>query len=377
MKKLLIRIVVILMIALCAVSVVNFPNIANAAVQTEFTSSSKLSVRFKQSKEQLFLKDKTKVLTAYVNVAGGTGNLKSVTWKSSNTSVATVDKNGKVTAKKCGTTTITCSVVNRMNAKASATCKVVVYDGSISLSSSNVSLNALKNEAKQLECSIKYLDIKTKDISWSSSNAKIATVDKNGKVTAKGVGNVTITAKNKATGHTATCKVAVYEEKILGVKAKEQTKSNTCSGAASLAVMKYVGSSFKGTDVDLYKAMSKEHTVGDVVKQLNKYIKGSPYKYGTYPNKTKWTDAVIKSIKSGYPVIALVKFSNNDYFKYSTNGHYTVIRGYKKDANGSITLYIADSYKITKNKGTFSIPLDTMYKYNKNKYSSCYLILKK
>lgn len=47
---------------------------------------------------------------------------KSITWKSSNKKVATVDKNGKVTAKKKGTCTITAVTSNGKKAK----CKITV-----------------------------------------------------------------------------------------------------------------------------------------------------------------------------------------------------------------------------------------------------------
>ena len=49
---------------------------------------------------------------------------KSVSWKSSNTKVATVDKNGKLKAVGAGTATITCTAKDGNGAK--ATCKVTV-----------------------------------------------------------------------------------------------------------------------------------------------------------------------------------------------------------------------------------------------------------
>lgn len=56
---------------------------------------------------------------------------------------------------------------------------------------------------------------KLKQATWTSSNTKVATVDRNGKVTAKGKGTATITAKAKYSNSnaTATCKVTVKENK--------------------------------------------------------------------------------------------------------------------------------------------------------------------
>jgi hypothetical protein len=67
-------------------------------------------------------KGKTLILKATItpsNVAN-----KTVTWKSSNSSIATVDKNGKVTAKKAGIVTITCTAND--GSKKSATCRITV-----------------------------------------------------------------------------------------------------------------------------------------------------------------------------------------------------------------------------------------------------------
>lgn len=116
-----------------------------------------------------------------------------VKWSSSNASVATVDSNGKVTAKAAGTATITASCGNY-----SATTAVTVNKKEVALKSITVTpasktlivgetqlLNITKNPANTTA---------TGTISWKSSNANIAAVGANGKVTAKAAGTATITA---------------------------------------------------------------------------------------------------------------------------------------------------------------------------------------
>lgn len=127
-------------------------------------------------------------------------------WKSSNTKVATVNSKGKITAKKVGKTTITVT----MKSGATATCKVTVQKKKVTtskLSLSATKLTILKGQKKKLTVTRNPISA-TEKITWESSDTKIASVDKNGKITAKKTGTVTITAKT-SNGKKATCKVTV------------------------------------------------------------------------------------------------------------------------------------------------------------------------
>ena len=128
---------------------------------------------------------------------------KKCTWSSSNTSVATVDSNGKVTAKQVGTATITVKTANGKTASCNVTVQAVPT--SVSLNKTSLTLDVSKSYT--LAKTVSPSNAVT-SYTWSSSNTRVATVDGNGKVTAKQVGTATITVKT-ANGKTATCKVTV------------------------------------------------------------------------------------------------------------------------------------------------------------------------
>ena len=165
-----------------------------------------------------------------------TGTNKTVSWSSSNASVASVDKNGKVTAKTKGTATITAKVDG-----VSASCKVTVNESAkttIKLDKTKVTLGVGE------PCTLKATVSPSQKITWTSSNPKIVKVDANGKLTVTKAlydiedywADVKITAK--ANGVSATCIVSAdgYRtyHKYAIVPVYEPTDLDVCKGCGRL-----------------------------------------------------------------------------------------------------------------------------------------------
>ena len=148
----------------------------------------------------------TQTLTATVKPDNATD--KTVTWTSSNTSVAKVDR-GKVTAVAQGTATITAKAGDK-----TATCSVTVKQKVIPVTSitlDRVTLTMTEGDTQTLTAMVKPDDATDKTVTWTSSNTRIAKVD-GGKVTAVAQGTATITAK--AGDKTATCTVTVNQKVV-------------------------------------------------------------------------------------------------------------------------------------------------------------------
>ena len=128
-----------------------------------------------------------------------------VTWKSSDTNVVTVSDNGLVKAVGTGTATI------KINAGSKgASCKVTVMQPvtSISLNRTSLTLNALGTY--KLTATANPSTALNREVSWSSSNPEVATVDQTGFVTAITKGTTTITATAKdGSGVYKSCMVTV------------------------------------------------------------------------------------------------------------------------------------------------------------------------
>ena len=123
-------------------------------------------------------------------------------WYSTNPAVATVDRNGLVTAQKPGKTTIVADTYPR-----SLRCGVTVISnvGKVTLNEDELFLENIGGTAA-LRASVAVENGDAVPITWTTSNPAAATVDPFGLVTAVGDGEALITATTPD-GHSACCNV--------------------------------------------------------------------------------------------------------------------------------------------------------------------------
>lgn len=127
---------------------------------------------------------------------------KTVTWKSSDKTVATVDESGLVTAVGNGTANITATTED---GNYTATCKVTVEIPELTLSLDKTELTLTQTEEQQ-KLTATVSDPEEK-VTWLSSDPFVATVTRDGTVTAIANGTATITAS--AGDKTVSCTVKV------------------------------------------------------------------------------------------------------------------------------------------------------------------------
>lgn len=159
----------------------------------------------KMEEKALIHKGDTKALTVEYTPADTTDD-KTVAWSSSDSTVASVDNNGIVTAVKPGSAVITAKVGNYQ-----ATCAVTV-DAPLK---EIVPEKAIIDMVKKQTANIAYLVVPadttdSKDVTYTSSDETVATVNSDGKVTAKKAGQATVTITG-ANGIKATVTVNVSE----------------------------------------------------------------------------------------------------------------------------------------------------------------------
>ena len=136
---------------------------------------------------------------------------KSVTWTSSDESIATVSKSGKVSAISAGKVTITATTVDgglTASCVINITAKVVPVTG-VSLDEESVDFKV--GETKQLTATVLPSSASNKGVTWSSTNEAVVTVSETGLLTAVSAGSAIVTVKTDDGGYQEYCIVSVSE----------------------------------------------------------------------------------------------------------------------------------------------------------------------
>lgn len=136
---------------------------------------------------------------------------KNVTWKSSDKSVATVDGQGEVTAIGPGNADIT---VETEDGGKTAICKVTVIIPVEDVNFDEGSATLDIGDEKTLGYSITPEDATNQEVSYSSSDKSVATVDNSGKVKAIAEGTATITITAKDGNGYSNCTVTVNDPTV-------------------------------------------------------------------------------------------------------------------------------------------------------------------
>lgn len=167
-------------------------------------------------------------------VAPDNAENKNISWSSSNSSVATVDQNGVVSALSAGTANIT---VTTEDGEFTATCVVTVTAPAEPIPVTAISLSDVTlavGGTTTLTVNYTPADANTgKAItSWTSSNTNVATVT-DGTVKGLAAGTSKITATTEG-GKTASCTVTVNVVKVTGVSLNKNTLGLQIGGTETL-----------------------------------------------------------------------------------------------------------------------------------------------
>ncbi len=133
-----------------------------------------------------------------------------VTWKSSNTKVATVSENGLVTMKAAGTASIICTSVDNPNVQAFCNVTVLKVVSGVSLDIDSKEMYVGENY--RMTYLVFPSDASTPEVIWTSTNTAVVAVDSTGMLTAKGVGQAEIIIKTLDGSYMDLCTIVVKQK---------------------------------------------------------------------------------------------------------------------------------------------------------------------
>lgn len=164
--------------------------IASECMVTVIEPASKI----KLNKTSCKLPVKKQVVLKATVTSNSTSN-KKVKWSSSNARIASVNSQGRVTAKKVGSCRIYAKATD--GSKVYAVCNIRVIKRVTKLQINQVYLKMLEGHAKKLKVKVSPSNASIKGVKWTSSDESVAVVSSVGKVTGIAAGSCKVTAQTK------------------------------------------------------------------------------------------------------------------------------------------------------------------------------------
>ena len=138
-------------------------------------------------------------------------------WTSEDESIVTVDKTGLLKGVKTGTTNIVAMIGNIIKI-----CEVTVYEPVTRVSLNATEKDMSPGETFQLEASVSPSYATNKNVTWSSGDENIATVNEAGLVKAISFGTTEVTVTTEDQNKTAVCKINVKPIAVTGITIDKQ-----------------------------------------------------------------------------------------------------------------------------------------------------------
>ena len=195
----------------CFTLLIPLPGTYNTAKAGTVSTSS--TTEEKQSEIKLNVKKKSLVKDdSYTLVLYNLSDSYKVSFKSSDSDIASVSQDGVVTALKVGEATITVTIKDGMKTVQTLTCDITVGVPAVSIIFSKTSVTLVVGKSYLLETIITPNNT-VEEAKFSSLDPSIATVSSSGRITAKSVGTTSIFG-TLANGKYAKITVTVIEDQV-------------------------------------------------------------------------------------------------------------------------------------------------------------------
>lgn len=311
-------------------------------------------------KSQSILTSKSFTIKAVTNPET-TGKVK---FKSSDTSIAKVDGNGKVTGVSAGKATITASdstglVYEKCTVTVTCPDKITLSKSSVSVNAgSSVTVNATKSNSSM-------------SIKWTSSNTNVASVN-NGKISGLKAGTATITASDSSGKVKATCKVTVNGVSSGSLSVSHSTR--TTSAGKTIYIKGYGSGKWETSDSSIATVSEGFIYCKKPGTAAISYADSSGHKaicvvnvYEAAPVRFAYSSPNSATLNSNVTLVAITDKDRTDVkFVIDVGGKNVEVKATSKTTDGNNYLW-KGTYKATK-AGTFNV---TTYAYKNNLWKTC------